>query len=140
MTRRLALGLGLGLAVLVLCGAAVAAVVDGSKSKPPLNAQEQHGRQLFVQTCQNCHTLAATRATGMVGPDLDTWAPWGVPPGVVAGAVREGRDGRYAHMPAGLLTGPDAAAVAAFVARTSGDAARHRGGPPPLSWGAQPSR
>jgi mono/diheme cytochrome c family protein len=101
-----------------------------------LTAQERHGRELFAGTCQQCHTLQATNAVGMVGPDLDTWAPWGIPPGVVQSAVRDGRASVYsgAVMPSDLLVGPDVVAVAAFVHRVTEEYQVQHGGPPPLDF------
>jgi mono/diheme cytochrome c family protein len=138
VSRRLGTWLVLGGAVLVVAVAVVLVVTSGSRAKPPLTAREQHGRQLFIRTCQNCHTLRATKAIGMVGPDLDNWAPWGLPPGVVTGAIEEGRASAYRHMPAGLLTRPEAASVAAFVSHVTHDEAVRRGGPPPLDWRGRP--
>jgi mono/diheme cytochrome c family protein len=138
VSRRLGTWLVLGGAVLVIAVAVVLVVTSGSRSKAGLTAREQHGRQLFIHTCQNCHMLRATRAVGMVGPNLDNWAPWGLPPGVVAGAIEEGRASAYRHMPAGLLTRSEARSVAAFVSRVTHEDAVRRGGPPPLDWQSRP--
>jgi mono/diheme cytochrome c family protein len=134
MRRGVGVLVGVGLAVLFVAVAAALVVARRTPAGSGLSAEEQHGRGLFTGSCQQCHTLQATRAVGKVGPNLDTWAPWGVPPGVVAGAVRDGRTGQYGRMPARLLAGRDAADVAAFVSRVTGDAAARRGGPPPLDW------
>jgi mono/diheme cytochrome c family protein len=128
-----------GAAVLVVAIGVVAIVTVGRDEggRSELTAQERHGRALFNSGgCQRCHTLGATHAGGQVGPNLDTWAPWGIPPGVVASAVREGRSSVYSNatMPAGLLQGGDVDDVAAFVHRVTRDVARRRGGPPPLDW------
>ena len=36
-----------------------------------LSASEQRGRDLFARSCAVCHTLAAVKAVGRVGPNLD---------------------------------------------------------------------
>jgi cytochrome c5 len=82
-----------------------------------LNASEKRGRQLFGQVCQQCHTLAAANAKGLVGPDLDKMRP---PKALVLNAVEQGRARGAGTMPAGLYTGRDARDVAAFVAAVAG--------------------
>ena len=36
-----------------------------------LNADEQKGRELFAHACTVCHTLAAVKSVGRIGPNLD---------------------------------------------------------------------
>jgi mono/diheme cytochrome c family protein len=74
-----------------------------------LNAQEQHGRQVFAQHCAGCHELKASNAVGSTGPSLDMLRP---PAPATLAAIRHGPGA----MPADLVTGPDAQAVANFVA------------------------
>jgi mono/diheme cytochrome c family protein len=125
-----------GLAVLVVIAVVVVIHSGRNVDSESLTAQERHGRELFVENCQHCHTLQAANAVGMVGPDLDHWAPWGIPPGVVQSAIRDGRSSVYsgASMPADLLLGDDVLDVSAFVHRATEDFANRRGGPPPLDW------
>lgn len=120
----------------------IVVILSDSADDPELSAREQHGRELFIRSCARCHTLAATKAVGDVGPNLDTWTPWGIPRGVVAGAVRDGRRSVYsnARMPADLLTGRDVRDVAAFVATVTQQSAERRGGPPSLDWNRRPRR
>jgi mono/diheme cytochrome c family protein len=128
----------LGVVVLAVAigGIVLAAVTGGGSDKLALNAQEQHGREVFIHNCQQCHTLQATNAVGMIGPNLDTWTPLGVPVGVVESAVRQGRTTPGGGiMPSDLVVGSDVTAVATFVHRVTEDSARARGGPPPLDWG-----
>ena len=40
-----------------------------------LTAAEVQGRKLFADTCATCHTLAAVRSVGRVGPNLDVLQP-----------------------------------------------------------------
>lgn len=82
-----------------------------------LTAQEKHGQKLFGVNCQNCHTLAAARAVGMVGPNLDVLKP---PAELTFDAIVRGRQRGGGTMPAGLLEGRQAEDVAAFVAATAG--------------------
>jgi mono/diheme cytochrome c family protein len=74
-----------------------------------LNAQERHGRQLFSQRCAGCHVLTATGAVGRTGPSLDMLRP---PALATLSAIRRGPGA----MPANLVAGRDAQAVADFVA------------------------
>lgn len=82
-----------------------------------LTAQEQDGRVVFGERCGSCHTLAAARADGKVGPNLDAMMPT---EGLVADAVERGRQRGSGTMPAGIVQGEDVAAVAAFVAAVAG--------------------
>ena len=111
--------LGVGVAVPLLLGFgdhdSASARVDGATIH--LTKQELHGRQVFAQQCASCHTLAAAHAVGKVGPNFDQLKP---PKALVLNAVQVGRSRGNGTMPAGLVTGPDADAVAAFVAKTAG--------------------
>jgi len=71
------------------------------------------GRVLFVQQCGSCHKLSDAGTPGIVGKDLD-----GVRPsyGDVLTAIVDGPG----TMPEALVTGRDARAVAAYVARVAG--------------------
>ena len=69
---------------------------------------ERHGKALFISTCGMCHTLADAGTDGTVGPALDS--PW------QASRVEETIADGPGDMPAGRVTGADAAAVAAYVA------------------------
>ena len=82
-----------------------------------LTQQEQDGRVVFGERCASCHTLAAARADGKVGPNLDKLMP---PKGLVEDAVERGRQRGSGTMPAGIVQGEDVTAVAAFVAAVAG--------------------
>lgn len=114
------------------------------------------GKELFTANCGSCHTLADAGTTGQIGPNLD-YAFYqyrvdtsGASPddpdfqaqlaksGVESG-VRQTVRGQIAYpvtnpvsggpgMPADLVTGDDAAAVAAYVASVAGLGGE--GGPP----------
>ena len=61
--------------------------------------------------------LAAARADGKVGPNLDSLMP---PKALVEDAVERGRQRGSGTMPAGIVQGSDVAAVSAFVAAVAG--------------------
>jgi len=82
-----------------------------------LTKQERDGRAIFGERCASCHTLAAARADGKVGPNLDQLKP---PEVLVADAVERGRQRGSGTMPAGIVQGQDVTAVAAFVAAVAG--------------------
>lgn len=110
---------GVGIAVPVALGEgnkdSSVARVDGTEIN--LTRQQEEGRALFGENCANCHTLAAADAVGKVGPNLDILRP---PAELVYDAIIRGRQRGGGTMPAGLLAGDQAEAVAAFVAATAG--------------------
>ena len=114
------------LAIVILGVAVPAAVIATDKSRnsiPEANVKalttlQQHGRELFSQRCKNCHTLAAAKATARVGPNLDELRP---PKALVLDAIKNGRARGIGNMPAQLVEGEDAEAVAQFVAVAVGN-------------------
>ena len=90
-----------------------------------LTAKEQQGRELFARSCGYCHTLAATKSVGRVGPNLDIRVgdQISTPAGrkaLVLDAIKEGRARGLGQMPALLYQGKEAEAVAEFVAAVAG--------------------
>jgi mono/diheme cytochrome c family protein len=90
-----------------------------------LNAKEQEGRELFAHTCAVCHTLAATKSVGQIGPNLDVrvGSDISTPAGrkaLVLNAIEEGRARGLGQMPALLYQGKEAEDVADFVAAVAG--------------------
>lgn len=83
-----------------------------------LTGEEERGRELFVGTCASCHSLAAANARGVTGPNLDGLGA--IDQRRVETAIRVGGSGEK-RMPAGLLEGQNAAAVAAYVAKVAGE-------------------
>jgi len=74
------------------------------------------GAQVFDQAgCGTCHTLAAARARGQVGPNLDQLQP---DADTAARQVRSGGGGMPAY--AGRLSEEEISAVAAYVAEVAG--------------------
>ncbi|MEA2391277.1 MAG: hypothetical protein QOK31_1386 [Solirubrobacteraceae bacterium] len=82
-----------------------------------LSRQDERGSKLFGEVCGTCHTLAAARTSGKVGPNLDQLRP---PKGLVLDAMANGRQRGNGTMPANLLSGDDAEAVADYVSRVAG--------------------
>jgi mono/diheme cytochrome c family protein len=62
-----------------------------------LTAAEVQGRKLFADTCATCHTLAAVRSVGRVGPNLDALQP---PASLVLYAIHNGFAAGIGQMPA----------------------------------------
>lgn len=86
-----------------------------------------HGKQLFVQRCGSCHTLARAGTRGTVGPDLDAAFAQSLADGMrrdtVEGVVHDQILYPITRMPAKIVKGDDATDVAAYV----GHAAAARG-------------
>jgi cytochrome c553 len=109
------------------CGVAVPAAVIASRGHAlggvgPLRTGEasqslQDGKELFIETCKSCHTLAAVEAHGVTGPNLDQLAPLDKQRVLHAIKIGGTGDGR---MPPGLLQGEDAEQVAAYVSKVAG--------------------
>jgi mono/diheme cytochrome c family protein len=111
----LAFGVAVPAAVIASRGESAGGV--GSLRTAEANEQLEHGKELFVATCKSCHNLDAVQATGVTGPDLDELGA--LDRERVLNAIRNGGTGQ-GRMPAGLLEGEDAEAVAAYVARVAG--------------------
>ncbi|HMJ03602.1 MAG TPA: c-type cytochrome [Conexibacter sp.] len=80
-----------------------------------------HGKQLFVERCGACHTLARAGTRGAVGPDLDAAFRQSLQDGfkrdTVEGVVKEQIlfPTTAGRMPAKVVTGQNAVDVAAYV-------------------------
>lgn len=110
-----ALGVAVPAAVIAARGEAEGGV--GSLRDKEATPQQEEGKQLFIQTCKSCHTLAAVSAHGVTGPNLDELG--GLDKQRVAQAIKRGGTGS-GRMPPDLLDGSDAEAVAAYVADVAG--------------------
>ena len=117
---------GIAVPLLILGGNKnnASAQVGGNK----LTAAEKHGRELFGESCNLCHTLAAAGATAKVGPNLDQLKP---PYSLVLNTINNGclqnpppnsNEACLGQgvMPAQLYQGKDAQDVAQFVAKVAG--------------------
>ena len=90
-----------------------------------LNAAEVKGRELFSHTCTVCHTLAAVKSVGRIGPNLDVRvgdeiSTPGARKAFVLNTILEGPARGRGNMPADLYEGKEAEDVAAFVAAVAG--------------------
>jgi cbb3-type cytochrome c oxidase subunit III len=122
----------LGASVLALAvGLLSAGCGTGTFSEGSGNTAE--GQQLFQQKCGSCHTLRAAGTKGQIGPNLDDAFRASRSEGLGESSIREVVLGqikypgkptdstKFQAMPANLVTGDDAAAVAAFVASVAGN-------------------
>jgi mono/diheme cytochrome c family protein len=74
------------------------------------------GKQIFTQNCGTCHTLSDAGTSGTVGPVLDQLKP---DKQRVVSAIENGGAGTGA-MPANIVTGEEAQAVATYVSSVAG--------------------
>jgi mono/diheme cytochrome c family protein len=126
--------LTLGVVILVAFGLIVPALVLAHNGKDKasealgglhLTAQQTKGRELFAQKCVFCHTLAAVKSFGRVGPNLDIHIGDDISTAagrkaLVYNAIIEGRARGKGDMPALLYQGKEAEDVADFVAAVAG--------------------
>jgi mono/diheme cytochrome c family protein len=82
-----------------------------------LTEDQKKGRELFANSCVQCHTLKAANAVGTVGPSLDALR---APKQLVYDAIIKGRARGQGQMPAQLFEGREARQVADFVAAVAG--------------------
>ena len=109
--------LGIGVPAAVIATRSEAEGGKGRLRSADLSPKLQRGKDLFRQNCASCHTLDAVNARGVTGPDLDTLGQ--LDKKRVLNAIRNGGTGQ-GRMPAGLLEGADADAVATYVAKVAG--------------------
>lgn len=120
-TKRVGLAVG---AVIVIFGVAVPGLtfaLSGDGSDGPasleLNAIQTEGRELYAENCATCHTLSASNAVGRVGPNLDVLRP---NVELTLDAIAKGRARGAGQMPAELLQGERARAVAQYIDLVAG--------------------
>ncbi len=111
------IGLGIAVPAAVIANRGESEGGVGTLRTAKLSKSEERGKRLFRQTCASCHDLDAVNARGVTGPDLDELGQ--VSRRRVLNAIRTGGTGQR-RMPAGLLTGSDAHAVAEYVAKVAG--------------------
>jgi mono/diheme cytochrome c family protein len=109
--------LGLAVPALVIANREPSEGATGPVQHEEASSQLEDGKELFRQTCTNCHTLAAANAHGATGPNLDEIGE--MTEDRVLQAIKIGGTGQK-RMPAGLLEGEDAEAVAAYVTAVAG--------------------
>jgi mono/diheme cytochrome c family protein len=110
-------GLGVAVPAAVIASRDEAEGGVGRLREASLSSTEERGKELFRQTCASCHDLDAVNARGVTGPDLDELGQ--LDQRRVLNAIRTGGTGQ-GRMPAGLLEGDDARAVAGYVAKVAG--------------------
>jgi mono/diheme cytochrome c family protein len=113
-----ALLIGIGVPLWILLVNADSHAKKGPGGIELSNAQV-NGREIFAERCSNCHTLAASKAVGKVGPNLDNLRP---PKELILDAIKNGRANGRGQMPAGVVDGQDAQDVAAYVSAVAGRA------------------
>ena len=101
---------------------------------PPASAgsgDAARGKELFKAKCGPCHTLADAGTKGVIGPNLDDAFRQSRADGLGEGTIRAVVRGQISYpieepttgspgMPADIVTGDDADAVAAYVASVAG--------------------
>jgi cbb3-type cytochrome c oxidase subunit III len=111
-----------GAAVLALAAALLAAGCGtGGIAK---GGDQTRGKQLFQQKCGGCHTLADAGSNGRIGPNLDdafgSDRRQGYKQSTIEQVVADQIKLATGQMPANLVKGSDADAVAAYVASVAG--------------------
>ena len=139
------------LAVPLVALALVASTGCGSVGRADASEQSR-GKQLFQQKCASCHSLADAGAKGRIGPDLDEAFRYArneelEGQGFDESTIRDVVKAQIAYpvvnpatdatgMPANLVTGNDADAVATYVAAVAGVPGRQGGGAQAMGGGA----
>jgi mono/diheme cytochrome c family protein len=132
--RRALLWAALAAAALLTAGCGTGGISSG-------NADKANGKQLFVQKCGSCHTLADAGTQGKIGPNLDDAFSGPRSQGFAESTIRNvvhdqilfpvtnpsgldvgknGVENKVTGMPAKLVSGDDANDVAAYVASVAG--------------------
>jgi len=110
-------GLGIVVPALVLANKGEGAGGVGALRGEEMTETEAQGKALFSQYCASCHSLAAVNARGITGPSLDQLGE--VTPERALNAIRNGGTGQNL-MPANLLEGEEAEAVAEYLSKVAG--------------------
>ena len=111
------LGVGIAVPALVIANGQAGEGGSGNLADVKPTKTQEKGKTLFRQTCTSCHTLAAVNARGVTGPNLDEIGE--VTKQRVLNAIKIGGTGDK-RMPAGLLSGANAQAVATYVSKVAG--------------------
>jgi plastocyanin len=129
---------------LALAAIACGAVALGGCTFADAGRNEVNGKQLFVQKCGSCHTLARAGTKGVTGPNLDEAFTRAREDGfgqdtfqgvvhrqILHPGIRPQHDPQTGKelplMPADLVTGSDAEDVAAYVASAVGRSGKDTG-------------
>lgn len=125
----------------LLALAALLATGCGTVGRVEAGADTARGKELFTQKCGSCHRLADAGTAGTIGPDLDAAFRRAREDGFGESTIRDVVRGQIAYpikktptgepgMPANLVTGDDADAVATYVALVAGTTAEEAPGQP----------
>ena len=112
---------GLGVAVPAIVLASRGGETKGATEElaaQEVTGEEKQGKDLFRRNCASCHTLDAVGARGVTGPDLDNVGR--MTEDRVVNAIRLGGTGQ-GRMPANIIQGEDARAVAKYLAGAAGE-------------------
>jgi cytochrome c1 len=119
-------GLGIAIPAVVIAGSEEKEGNTGALANTVPGEQLENGKELFQNTCAACHSLKAVNAQGVTGPDLDDLGLDASTPETrktaeerIVNAIKLGGTGER-RMPANLLQGENAEAVAAFVVDVAG--------------------
>ncbi len=85
----------------------------GTTQSEDTGISKTQAKKIFVETCGGCHALKDAGTSGSVGPNLDQLEPNTVR---VETQIKQGG----AQMPANLLRGEEARAVAKYVSEVAG--------------------
>lgn len=120
------IGLGVAIPAVVIAGRDAKKGNQGALANTVPSKKIEEGKNLFQSTCATCHTLKAVNAQGVTGPNLDEIGLDASTPEKRAAsekriveAIKNGGTGAR-QMPANLLQGEQAEAVAAFVTDVAG--------------------
>jgi len=111
------IGLGIAIPAVVIAGREGKEGNNGALANKEPSHKLQDGKNLFQGTCATCHSLKAVNARGVTGPDLDNIGE--VTEQRILNAIKNGGTGQR-KMPANLLQGENAEAVAAYVSHVAG--------------------
>jgi cbb3-type cytochrome c oxidase subunit III len=125
------LTVGRGTAALLLVAVALLAAGCGSEGVPSESGASQ-GKELFVENCGSCHVLGDAQSQGRIGPNLDDAFAYVRQEGYDESTIRALVRNQIAYpvenpvtgepgMPANIVEGEDADAVAAYVASVAGE-------------------
>jgi cbb3-type cytochrome c oxidase subunit III len=110
-----------GVALLALAAALLAA--GCGTGGIATSGDQDRGKKLFLDKCSSCHTLAAAGSHGQTGPNLDdafaNSRKQGFKQITIQQVVRDQIELAIPPMPANLVRGADADAVAAYVAQVA---------------------
>jgi cytochrome c2 len=117
--------------VLAVCAAAFAAAA-GAGCDAQEDSDRENGRNLFIEKCGTCHTLAEAATSANIGPDLDAAFADARASGMDEDTIEGVTQSQISnprevdpeltdqYMPANLVEGQDAEDVAAYVASVAG--------------------